>query len=199
MSERPEDKRPTVKSLRIRFWHWSNAFLVISQSITGVSLHFADPKASLVEFSLASDLHMVGGALLVALYVGFIARNWRRFVPRISTLVSRCKSQALYYSWGIFKGQASPHSSPHALQAVVYFLILFVLMPALALTGLAFLYPAMAPSQAFGHDGLLPIAVAHYMTATGIVALTMGHIYLGTMRQSVTSSFKTMITGRHYH
>jgi thiosulfate reductase cytochrome b subunit len=199
MSERPENKRPPAKSLRIRSWHWSNAFLTINQAITGVSLHFADPKGNLVDFSLAADLHMIGGALLVALYVSFIVRNWRRFMPKVSTLVSRCKSQAHYYSWGIFKGESSPHSSPHALQALLYFLILFVLMPTVALTGLVFLFPEVAPSRAFGRDGLLPIALAHYVTATFIVALMMGHIYLGTMRKSVTSSFKSMITGRQYH
>jgi hypothetical protein len=37
MSERPENKRPPAKSLRIRSWHWSNAFLTINQASACIS------------------------------------------------------------------------------------------------------------------------------------------------------------------
>ena len=34
----------------IRLWHWLNAVLILVLGITGLSLHFADPKLPLVDF-----------------------------------------------------------------------------------------------------------------------------------------------------
>jgi thiosulfate reductase cytochrome b subunit len=199
----PQAHHRIVKPLWIRLWHWANALLVVVQAVSGASLHFAGPKSKLVEFSLAFYIHLIGGALLIMLFSSFVYHCvstgfWRRFLPRFPTLVERCTAQSRYYIWGIFKGEHLTYSSPYALQSLAYFLILFLLMPAVALTGLLFLFPGAAPAQAFGWNGLLPLALAHYVTATLIVGLMIGHVYLGTLRQSATSSLRTMVTGRQH-
>lgn len=210
MTDRPQAQPTYVKSLWIRLWHWTNAFLIIGLAITGASLHFSDPKFAVIEFSVALSLHNVAGSLLVALYVAFlvgnlVSGNWRRFLPGSSALARRCLAQARYYAWGIFKGDASPHSAPieadefNALQAIVYFGVLFLVMPVLVVSGLIYLFPQVAPAEFFGWSGLLPVALAHYLAAALVVAFLIGHIYLGTMGKSVTSSFRTMITGWHHH
>ena len=35
----------------IRLWHWTNATLILTLGITGMSLHFADPDLLLVDMS----------------------------------------------------------------------------------------------------------------------------------------------------
>ena len=37
----------------IRLWHWLNAALIVVLGVTGLSLHYADPKLPLVDFELA--------------------------------------------------------------------------------------------------------------------------------------------------
>lgn len=206
MTDRHDPERTYAKSLWIRLWHWGNALLIIALALSGGSLHFSDPQLALLEFSLAASIHNVAGVALAFLYAGFVAGNlasgsWRRFMPGSSALAGRCLAQARYYAWGTFKGEPSPSSATagasafNALQAVVYCLILFLLMPAVVVSGLVFLYPQAAPDQAFGMSGMLPVAVIHYVTAALVIAFMIAHIYLGTMGRSPTSAFKTMLTG----
>jgi thiosulfate reductase cytochrome b subunit len=206
MTDSAAFERTYAKPLWIRLWHWGNAFLIIGLALSGASLHFSDPKLTLLEFSLAASIHSFTGVALVFLYVSFVAGNvasgnWRRFVPASSALLGRCLAQARYYAWGTFKGEPSPSSTAsgtssfNALQAVVYCVILFLVMPAVVGSGLVFLYPEVAPDQAFGMSGLMPVAIIHYVTAALVIAFMIGHIYLGTMGRSPTSAFRTMVTG----
>jgi len=54
-------------------------------------------------------------------------------------------------------------------------------------------------AQMFGMDGLLPIAVVHYLSGLAIVLFLFGHIYLGTCGGKVSTHFKMMFTGWHEH
>lgn len=210
MIELPTPQRIYAKSLWIRLWHWGNALLIVGLAVSGVSLHFADPKLSLLEFSVAAAVHRFAGVALILFYVGFLVGNlssgaWRRFLPQRSGLVSRCLAQARYYGWGRFRGEASPAAASagvpefNALQAIVYCVILFVVLPVVVISGLVFLNPELAAGRFLGLSGLLPVAVIHYVSAALIVAFMIGHVYLGTMGRSPTSAFKTMITGWHEH
>jgi len=193
--------------LWIRLWHWSNALLIILLAITGFSLHFADPKLPLVEFALAARIHQIAGIALVALYSLFvianiISGNWWQYVPKPPGVLQRCWIQAKWYMIGIFKGEPHPYrvseeQNFNALQAISYWVIMYMVMPVVLLSGLIFLYPDFAPDRLFGFDGLLPVAIVHYITGAAIVIFMIVHIYLGTTGSTVTSMFKTMINGWH--
>ncbi|MDP3037745.1 MAG: cytochrome b/b6 domain-containing protein, partial [Rhodocyclaceae bacterium] len=105
---------------------------------------------------------------------------------------------------GIFKGE--PHPYPvtlevnfNAMQALIYWFIMYLMMPTLLITGLIFMFPQFAPDRVFDMDGLLPVAVLHYLAGTVIVLFMIAHMYLGTTGHTVTTMFKTMITGWHEH
>jgi thiosulfate reductase cytochrome b subunit len=193
--------------LWIRLWHWSNALLIIVLTVTGISLHFADPNLPLVEFALAARLHQIAGVALVALYGFFVVANivsgnWWQYVPKPPGVLERCKVQAMWYLVGIFKGEPHPYrvseeANFNALQAISYWVIMYMIMPVMLLSGLIFLFPEFAPDRAFGFDGLLPVAILHYITGAAIVMFMIIHIYLGTTGATVASMFRTMITGWH--
>jgi len=195
--------------LWIRLWHWSNALLIITLSVTGFSLHFADPKLPLVEFSLAARLHQVAGIALVALYAIFVVANlvtgnWWQYIPKPPGILERCWVQGKWYMFGIFRGEPHPYrvseeTNFNALQALSYWFIMYMVMPLMLFSGLLFLFPEFAPDRIFGFDGLLPVAVVHYITGAIIVMFMIAHIYLGTTGTTVTSMFKTMINGWHEH
>jgi len=64
-------------------------------------------------------------------------------------------------------------------------------------TGLIFNWPDFAPKQIMGMDGLIPVAMLHYIVGVFIIAFTIGHIYLGSCGSRVSTHFKMMITGYH--
>ncbi|MDP3030646.1 MAG: cytochrome b/b6 domain-containing protein [Rhodocyclaceae bacterium] len=191
--------------LWIRIWHWANALLIITLTVTGVSLHFADPQLPLVEFSLAARIHDIAGIALVALYVFFVIANivtgnWWQYVPKPPGVMERCVKQARWYAYGIFRGEPHPYrvseeANFNAMQAIAYWVMMYVVMPVMLITGLIFLIPELAPDRLFGFDGLLPVAILHYLTGAVIIMFMIAHIYLGTTGKTATSMFKTMFTG----
>lgn len=193
----------------IRLWHWTNALLILVLLVTGASLHFADPKLPLVEFALAAQLHNIAGIALAITYGAFVlgnivTGNWWQYVPKPPGIVERCMVQGRWYMIGIFRGEPHPYpvtreANFNALQALTYWGVMYVLMPVLLISGLVFLYPQFAPDKLFGVDGLLPVAVVHYLAGAAIIAFMISHIYLGTTGHKVSSMFKTMITGWHEH
>lgn len=91
-------------SLWVRLWHWFNAALIVILSVTGFSLHFADPALPLVDFALAVRVHNAAGVTLVGTYVFFfffaniLSGNWRQFVPKLDGIVQRVLAQGLWYA-----------------------------------------------------------------------------------------------------
>lgn len=195
--------------LWLRLWHWANALLILILAITGYSLHFADPTWSLPPFALAARIHDVVGVALAALYSFFVIANivtgnGRHYVPKPPGVLRRCWVQTRYYGWGIFKGEPHPYPPTpevnfNALQAIVYWGVMYLLMPVIIFTGLIFLFPQSAPDRLFGVDGLAPIALLHYVAASILCLFALAHIYLGSTGVTPTSLYKMMITGWHEH
>lgn len=48
-----------------------------------------------------------------------------------------------------------------------------------------------------GMDGLIPVAMLHYIVGVFIIAFIIAHIYLGSCGSRVSTHFKMMITGYH--
>ena len=193
----------------IRIWHWTNATLILTLGITGISVHFADPNLMLVEFSLAVRIHNIAGVTLIVAYLFFVIANivtgnWWQFVPKPPDILKRLIAQGNWYAYGIFRGDPSPHEPTkeehfNVLQAVTYWNVMYLLMPLVVITGLIYLYPEFAPDKLFGFDGLLPVAMLHYLTAAAILLFMLSHIYLGTTGKTVGQMFKMMFTGWHEH
>lgn len=203
------DQRIYILPLWVRLWHWTNALLIITLGITGVSLHFANGDLPLVEFSLAVRIHNIAGVALIFLYSFFVIANavtgnWWQFVPKPPGIFKRCWVQTRYYCWGVFKGEHEPYPVTHeenfnTLQALTYWFMIYIVLPTILVTGLIFLYPQVAPTELFGMDGLLPVAMLHYISATIVLTFLVAHVYLCTFGKKVSSTFKTMITGWHEH
>ena len=193
----------------VRAWHWTNALLILTLVLTGGSLHFSNTVIPHVEFSLAVRIHNIAGVLLVFLYLFFVIANavtgnWWQFVPKPPGILERCIKQSRFYLWGVFKGEEEPYpvtkqENFNALQALTYWFMIYIVLPTIVVTGLIFLFPQFAPDEVFGMDGLLPVAVIHYVSATIVVAFIMAHVYLCTFGKKISTTFRTMITGWHEH
>ncbi len=193
----------------IRVWHWTNAALIVTLGITGLSLHFAAPGRPLVDFALAVRVHNTAGILLICAYLFFVVANivsgnWWQFVPKPPGILPRIIKQGRWYAIGIFRGEPHPHEPTkaehfNALQAVTYWSVMYLLLPVILVSGLVYLYPEFAPETLFGFNGLLPIALVHYLAAVALLLFLLSHIYLGTTGKTVGQMFRMMITGWHEH
>ena len=76
---------------------------------------------------------------------------------------------------------------------------MYLLMPVLIGSGIVFLYPELAPDQLFGFDGLLPIALLHYLAAMALLLFLLTHVYLGTTGRTLGQMFRAMVSGWHTH
>ncbi len=196
-------------SLWIRLWHWLNAALIVTLGVTGLSLHFAAPGLPLVDFALSVRIHNAAGVALIVVYLFFfvaniVSGNWRQFVPKLTGIVQRVFAQARWYAIGVFLGEPhvhEPNKEEHfnVLQAITYSSVMYLLVPVMIVSGVIFLYPQFAPDSLFGFDGLLPVALVHYLGAVALLLFLLSHIYLGTTGRTVGQMFKTMITGWHKH
>lgn len=201
-------ERTYLLPLWLRIWHWTNATMIITLAITGISMHFAAPGAILVEFSLAARIHDIAGIILASAYsiyfiLNIFTGNGLQYFPR-HPVIKGCIRQARYYVWGIFRGEPHPYEPTketkfNPLQSLMYWGIMYMVLPVVIISGLIYFFPTVAPDRLFGLDGLLPIAFLHYVSSAAIFLFLIGHIYLGTTGKTPTAMFKMMITGWHEH
>ena len=201
-------ERVFILAFWIRAWHWLNALLCVVLAISGFSLHFADPKPPVIDFQLVARLHDIAGWALVASYASFVignmvTGNWYQFVVKPPVL-QKMLVQARWYGYGMFKGEPEPfpvtpeqHFNP--LQAMTYWAVMYLLMPVVVLSGVVYFFPRLAPDTLLGMDGLLPVAMVHFVTGSAVVIFMVTHIYLGTTGRTIGQQYKTMITGWHEH
>ncbi|MBC7952844.1 MAG: cytochrome b/b6 domain-containing protein [Rhodospirillaceae bacterium] len=198
-------ERIRLLPLWLRLWHWTSAMLLLTLAASGISLHFATPNSLLIPFRVAREIHTIAGLIQAASYVFFLSANaasgnWRQYLSLRDGFACRAMVQARYYLWDIFQGKPQPYPATpdikfNALQQLIYALIMYLAMPILVVSGVLFLFPDSAPDHVMGVDGLLPLAMTHYMTAYCVFMFTLGHIYLATTGKTPTSLIRTMITG----
>ncbi len=163
--------------LWIRILHWVIAVLLLLLIITGITQHFSTAQFSIIDYSVATTIHEVGGITLSIVYVLFlvgifITGYWRKYVPHSKNFWRHVWGQSLFFG-----------RNPA---------IVFLILPLLVITGLIYLYPGYLPEKVLGFDGLWTIAVGHYVIGVIGTAYTIGHIFMALL----TGTVHKMIYGR---
>ncbi|MBZ4210038.1 MAG: cytochrome b/b6 domain-containing protein [Rhodoferax sp.] len=181
-----------------RFWHWSQALLVISMLVTGFEVH---GTYRLFGFAKAVDYHTIAAWTLVGLWIFAIfwhltTGEWKHYIPSTHNVVAIAK----YYSSGIFKDEPHPFrpslSNKHnPLQRLTYLAVLTLLSPLLWFTGWLYLFYASWAAWGLGGLRLEWIATAHTAGAFLMLAFLISHLYLSTTGHKLTSQIKAMVTG----
>ena len=97
-----------------RFWHWSQAALIITLMLTGFEVH---GSYVLFGFGQAVDIHTVAAWSLVTLWVfaifwHFTTGEWKQYIPTLDKVDAMIK----YYLMGIFTH--APHPFKQTVGAV---------------------------------------------------------------------------------
>jgi len=184
-----------------RFWHWTQAALILFLALTGFEIH---GSLAFFGFEQAVSYHSAAAwALLVliafAIFWHLTTDEWRQYVPTLENL----REQAEYYTVGIFRSAEHPTrksavSKLNPLQRLVYLALKVLVIPVVVTSGLLYMfyrYPQRLGVEALNVEGLTAIAVLHTAGAFFLVAFLIGHLYLITTGHTLSSNLKAMITG----
>lgn len=192
-------KQVFIYRLFERFWHWSQAILVLLLIYSGLALHF--PEWKLLPFGEAYELHAACGfiylgVIIFAIFWHLTTGEWKQYVPNKANVAEMVH----YYCSGIFKNEPHPHhktelSKHNPLQRLVYFGLNVLVIPVLGVTGfLLYTY------NSWGEMGLEgwsfgAVAMIHTLAAFLVMSFLIVHIYMGTTGRTIFSNYKAMITG----
>ncbi|MFZ2309126.1 MAG: cytochrome b/b6 domain-containing protein [Rhodoferax sp.] len=181
-----------------RFWHWSQAVLIIFMLLTGFEVH---GTYTVFGFEKAVGYHTIAAWTLVGLWIfaifwHFATGEWRHYIPTTDKILAI----ANYYSSGIFKHEPHPFkpsaiNKHNPLQRLTYLAVLTLLSPLIWVTGGLYLF--YGNWQALGLDFLKLewVATGHTLGAFLMLAFLVSHLYLATTGHKVYSQLMAMITG----
>jgi len=182
-----------------RFWHWSQALLIIIMMITGFEVH---GSYSLLGFEKAVEFHTLAAWTLLVLWAftifwQFTTGEWKQYLPSLKNVVA----MANYYLIGIFRDAPHPFRKTvvqkhNPLQRLAYLSLLAFISPLIWISGLFYLF--YGNWSDLGIDQYLSlewVAVAHTLGAFLITAFFFIHVYLTTTGHTVFAHIKAMITG----
>jgi thiosulfate reductase cytochrome b subunit len=182
-----------------RFWHWSQAALVMFMMLTGFEIHGAYENFG---FRRAADLHTYTAWTLLALWAftifwQFTTGEWQQYIPTLK----KVDAMVRYYILGIFKDAPNPFQKTsikkhNPLQRLAYLALLAFVSPIIWGSGLFYL--SYAYWKHWGVDAWLSletVAVVHTIGAFMMLTFFFVHVYLTTTGHTPFAHIKTMITG----
>jgi thiosulfate reductase cytochrome b subunit len=180
-----------------RFWHWTQAVLVILLGITGFEIH---SSYKLFGFEESVRLHSAAAwafliLIVFAVFWLFVTGQYRNFIPTRENM----KAQINYYLSGIFKNAAHPTkktklSKLNPLQRIVYLALIILVFPVQLISGFLYMYYHY-PNQPIHLASLKYVAYIHVIGAFLLVIFLIVHLYLITTGAKVWTNLWAMITG----
>lgn len=184
-----------------RFWHWTQASLIIFLALTGFEVH---DSIHIFGFDKAVHFHRVAaylllGLIVIAIFWHFTTGEWRQYIPTFRKL----KDQVRYYTVGIFRREPHPTrktalSKLNPIQVIVYLGFKIILVPLSVITGLLYMFYKHIDANniiVISKIKLSTIAVWHTFGAILLIAFLILHVYMTTTGETLTSNIRAMITG----
>ncbi|MDO8930861.1 MAG: cytochrome b/b6 domain-containing protein [Rhodocyclaceae bacterium] len=182
-----------------RFWHWSQAALIIFLLLTGFEIHGSYANFG---FKTAVMYHTFAAWTLVGLWVFAIfwhltTGEWKQYVPTLKKVDAMIK----YYALGIFTNAPHPFRATtlkkhNPLQRLAYLGVMLFIGPLIWLSGWSYIF--YGSWRAWGWDKYLSlewVAFFHVAAAFMMLVFLIAHVYLTTAGHTPTAHIKAMITG----
>ena len=182
-----------------RFWHWSQALLIITLLLTGFEIHGAYENFG---FKTAVVYHTTAAWTLVGLWVFAIfwhltTGEWKQYVPTLKKVDAMVK----YYALGIFTNAPHPFRTTrltkhNPLQRLAYLGVMLFIGPLIWISGWGYIF--YGTWHEWGWDKALTlewVAFFHVAAAFMMLVFLIAHVYLTTAGHTPTAHLKAMITG----
>ncbi len=181
-----------------RFWHWSQAALIMFMMLTGFEIH---GTYTWLGFQRAVDYHTTAAWVLITLWIfaifwHFTTGEWKQYVPTME----KAEAVLRYYLTGIFTDAPHPFrqstlTKHNPLQRLAYLFVKLVINPLIWLTGLLYLFYSSWDNWGLGWLNLEWIAIGHVIGAFLMLIFFIAHVYLATVGHTPASHIKAMVTG----
>lgn len=183
-----------------RFWHWTQAVLILILLFTGFNLH---GTYQFFTFEQAVDIHVITAWLLMGLWVFAIfwhltTGEWKQYIP---SSANKIMAMMKYYAIDIFLGGGHPHHKTrkeklNPMQRMAYLSLHLVISPAIWISGLLYLFYPFWDAIGIGRWSLGGVALVHTAAAFALMAFLVIHLYLAlTTSKEPLGYLKAMITG----
>ncbi len=180
-----------------RFWHWSQAALIIFMMITGFEVHGV---YTFFGFGQAVSLHTTSAWALLTLWAfaivwQFTTGEWRQYLPTVKKVDVMIK----YYAWDIFSGAPHPYHKTaehkhNPLQRLAYLGFLAFMSPIVWISGLLYLfYGQWADLGLAAYLSLEVVAFFHVLGAFFVLCFLIVHVYLAV--SGPKEHLRAMVTG----
>lgn len=182
-----------------RFWHWTQALLVIMLMVSGFEIH---GSYRLCGFEEAVSIHRTAAWSLVTLWIfaifwHFTTGEWKQYIPTLKNVDAMVR----YYLLGIFMHAPHPFRQTilkkhNPLQRLAYLFLWLCISPLIWISGWAYLF--YADWTDWGLDRFLSLEVVAYLHVLGaflMLIFLIAHLYLITTGPTVLSHLKAMMTG----
>lgn len=166
-----------------RFWHWSQAALIITLLLSGFGIRGVHGMA---DFETAVRVHEAAAWLLIGLWVfaifwHFTTGQWKHYLPTRDRLAAMMR----YYAYGMFVGEPHPYRitlerKHNPLQRLAYLGIKLVINPLIWVSGLLYLFWGSVRDSVPGFLGLEQVAGLHALGAYLMLSFLLLHVYLAT-------------------
>jgi thiosulfate reductase cytochrome b subunit len=184
-----------------RFWHWTQASLIIFLALTGFEVH---GSFSMLGFEHAARYHRTASWMLIVLIVfaifwHFVTGEWKQYLPTTIKL----KEQIRFYAFGMFKGEKHPTRKTgltklNPLQRLVYLGFKLFLVPVTVVSGIFYMLHKTIDQNNVVMVKDIPleaIAFWHTLGAFLLMIFLVVHVYMTTTGHTPTSNIQAMITG----
>ena len=181
-----------------RFWHWSQAGLIICLLFTGFAIRGSH---SLLDFHAAVRMHEIAAWLLVTLWVFAIfwhltTGQWKHYIPTLDRIMAMIR----YYAYGIFTGEAHPYRvtlerKHNPLQRLAYLGVKLAINPLVWVSGMLYLFWGSVRVLMPAWLSLEQVAGLHALGAFMMLSFLIIHVYLATVGHTPMAHIKAMITG----
>jgi thiosulfate reductase cytochrome b subunit len=184
-----------------RFWHWTQASLIIFLALTGFEVH---GTFDILGFEHAARFHRVASWMLIGLIVfaifwHLVTGEWKQYIPTTKKLAEQIR----FYSIGMFRGQNHPTKKTEViklnpLQRLVYLGFKLVLIPVTIISGIIYMFHKTIDRNdmvGISEFTLESVAFWHTLGAILLMVFLVVHVYMATTGHTPTSNIQAMITG----
>lgn len=184
-----------------RFWHWTQAILVLFLAMTGFevhdSIHLFGYENAVVYHRMAA--WMLLGLIAFSIFWHITTGEWRQYIPSFSKL----SAQIHYYTFGMFKGEPHPthktaRNKLNPLQAMTYLGFKLVMAPLIVVTGMIYMFYRTIDDNDMVMVSDIPlewIAWLHTFGAYLLMMFVVIHVYMTTTGTTPLANIKAMLTG----
>lgn len=191
----------------LRIWHGINALSIILLIITGISMQYSGVEYPFMRFDLAVSMHNFAGIVICISYLCFIvgnivSKNGEQYRITKKGYIERLIIQSKYYMFGYFKGEPKPFPISESnkfnpLQRTAYVVAMYVLIPFVAISGVALLYPEIIIESFFNIGGIQLTALFHSAMGFFISLFLIIHLYVASVGKNPLKNYRSIINGYH--